>query len=414
MGVRRADERGVTTTAPVEAPPAETSRPGRRRGVVAVALVAYGLFVVLRLFLHAGDPTVFVAAGDGFTNPHQASDLTVGTHTPGYDGQYFHRLARNPLTSRQTEFGTTFDRPAYRQQRIAYPALVWLVSGGGQPGAVPWALIGVNLAAIGLLAALAADLARDAGRSPWLALVVLAWPGLMVGLARDLSEVVAGALLMAAVLALRRERWAVAAAALVAAALTRETTLVLAAGIVGGWLFARLPLRGWWGSFADRERRVPLWVGLLPLGVSAGWHLALAERWKDVPQTGPKIPSFVGVPLWPLLRQLGSWVAHPDAVALVQLVQVLILAFVVISLATTLADRGAGRAHERLALVAAVAIMSMLPVWDRNVVFLRWADEAVLLGFAVALGAKRLDWRLLRRATGLLWVVTGAIWISIV
>jgi hypothetical protein len=142
--------------------------------------------------------------------------------------------------------------------------------------------------------------------------------------------------------------------------------------------------------------------------------LLLTARWRGVPLTGATTPSFIGLPIVPLLRQIAWWVTHADAVGLVQLVQVGILAYVVITFAATLTDPAAGRPHERLALVGAVAVMSMLPVWDRNVVFLRWADEAVLLGFAVALGARRVDWRALGRATALLWLITAAIWVSII
>jgi predicted metallo-beta-lactamase superfamily hydrolase len=55
----------------------------------------------------------------------------------------------------------------------------------------------------------------------------------------------------------------------------------------------------------------------------------------------------------------------------------------------------------------------MLPVWDRSVVFLRWADEAVLIGLTVALGARRFPIRPVLRGVSALWLTTALVWISV-
>src|SRR5690606_24989162 len=130
------------------------------------------------------------------------------------------------------EFGIEFSPPEYRHQRIAYPALAWLLAGGGREGLTPWSLVVVNLVAGAAMAGLAARLALDAGRTAWLGLVPAAWAGYLIGLSLDLAEVVAGAFLLAALLALRRRRWAYAAVALTGGALTRETGLVLVAAVL--------------------------------------------------------------------------------------------------------------------------------------------------------------------------------------
>ncbi len=53
------------------------------------------------------------------------------------------------------------DEP-YRFMRIGYSALAWLVS-AGQPTAVPYALVGINVAALTALAYMGGLLAQQAG-----------------------------------------------------------------------------------------------------------------------------------------------------------------------------------------------------------------------------------------------------------
>jgi hypothetical protein len=243
------------------------------------ALVALLAVVGLRLAAHDGDPSIFVLAGDGVTDPADApGNLHVEPGIRGYDGQAFYRFARNPVTRDRTDDGISLLRPAYRHQRIGYPLLAWAASGGGREAAVPTALVAVNVLAGAALAAVAAALARDAGRSPWWGLVPAGWAGFLVALALDLSEVLAAALLLGALLALRRERWAPATALLVAAALTRETTLLVALAVLAAALLPRL------------RARVPIVVGVVPLVVDGAWRLALrAWGW---PASWPTSPTW--------------------------------------------------------------------------------------------------------------------------
>src|SRR6478735_8050720 len=122
---------GTTAAGPDRSPAAPT--PVLSRSPLAVALLvllAATLFAGARLASHDGDPSAFIVAGDRVTRPSEAPDLTVRHDDLGYDGQYFHRLARNPFSRDAREFGTRLDRPAFRQQRIGYPLVVWLVTGG--------------------------------------------------------------------------------------------------------------------------------------------------------------------------------------------------------------------------------------------------------------------------------------------
>lgn len=365
-------------------------RPAAVLPVVAAAALAYAAATALRLAAFDWDPSAFVVAGDGVTDP-AAAPPWLGLHlgTDGYDGQAYHRLARDPLTLAVTEDGTTFTRPAYWQARIGYPLVVWALSLGGRGALVPELMLVVNLAALLVVAAGAALLARGLGRSPWWGLVPALWAGFVVGVMQDLTEPLAGALLVLALLALQRGHAVAAAAALTAAALTRETSLVLAIAVVAAWAWHR-----WGGPSRDGRGGPAWWVGAIPLAAYAGWRTWVRARWAGVvPDPPPDSP--LTVPLVELAGYLGR--AAGDAAAqagnLVLLVPTLaVLGVLASALAPARSGTGAGTPvdgrgdlHLRLALAAYLVLLACLPVWDRGQAYLRWCCEPVLLGWLLLL-----------------------------
>ena len=111
---------------------------------VLVTAFLYGAFILLRLGFHGFNPTAFIAAGDLFCDPGSVpANFLVLKNSAGYDGQFYYRLAVNPFTAEPSAGGVKIDSPAYRQQRIAYPLLVWLFS-VAQPEFVPTVMILVN------------------------------------------------------------------------------------------------------------------------------------------------------------------------------------------------------------------------------------------------------------------------------
>jgi hypothetical protein len=136
-----------------------------RRWVVMLITLVFALaFCVVRLQGLGGGPASFVVAGDRFVRiPAAPAGLPV-IHGPGYDGQFFYRLSLRPWTQERTEFGITLDEPAYRQQRIVYPLVSFVVARGG-PAATALGWLG-------------AALARRRGRHALWGLAVAAYPGL--------------------------------------------------------------------------------------------------------------------------------------------------------------------------------------------------------------------------------------------
>lgn len=382
--------------------PPTTARTSSSPVVVVAAL--YAAFVLARLAAFGWDPSAFVVAGDGITSVAEApANLGVNEGTDGYDGQAYYRLSRAPLTDEVSDHGIGFRRPAYWQARVGYPAAVWAVSVGGNEALVPAAMVVVNLLAVLGLAALATVLARDADRSPWLALVPALFAGYVVGVGQDLGEPLQGALVLATVLALRRHQWHRAALALTAAALTRETSLVLAGAVLAVAVICWF--RGSPRSTSDRTVLPPWWVGAVPIAVYAGWRTWVRARWSDA-LPAPPGDNILTWPFWGLLRHVGSAVTDLGTHG-GNLVLVVLSVAVVGLLASTLTGRGAGLPHERIALAAYLLVLACLPIWDRNQAYLRWCCEPVLLGWTVLLQV-----RASRRRTVAVGAVVVALWLA--
>jgi hypothetical protein len=315
--------------------------------VVAVVVAVQVLFVALRLLALGGDITSF---------------------TDGYDGRAYYRLALDPLTLQIADHGIAFTRPAYWQTRIGYPVTAWAMSLGGRADLVPAALVVANLLAVAAIALLACRLALNLGRSAWWGAVPAMWAGLLVGVGQDLTEPLAGLLLLAALAWIRSGREVLAAGALTAAALTRETTLVVAVAVL---------LTG--------TRAPRWWVGAVPLVAYAGWRTWVRARWSDVVPDPPS-DNPLGWPGLELARYLGSAVTHPVAEA--PNLVLLVASLLALALAAT-GLRSDGPRHEKLALVVSLLVLASLPVWDRGQAYLRWGCEPFLIG-----------WLLLARGAG--------------
>ena len=206
------------------------SRTNRPAVAALIATLAASAFVLARWQTWAhGSISRFILVGRHFASLAQLPHGMPVAKTYGYDGQFFYRLALNPLNFHHTAYGITMDRP-YRYMRIGYPALTWLVS-LGQHFLVPVMLVAVNIAAIGALGYLGALFAVEGGRHALAGLLMPGYFGLITSLSRDTAEPLAAVCLLAGLLAVRGRRPVLAAALLAYGALTRETVMVAVAAI---------------------------------------------------------------------------------------------------------------------------------------------------------------------------------------
>lgn len=359
-----------------------------------VALVGYGLFTLLRLALQGFDPSSFVLASEFFCDrAHAPQALTIYPNAAGYDGQFYYRLALNPFTTQETEFGITLDAPAWRQQRILYPLLAHILS-FGDPRATLWVLIGLNLAGLGAIAWLGARIARDAGLSPWWGLAFAVYPGFVITLSRDLTEITAAAFLLAGFHALRRERAGWAAAAWSLAVLSRETTLLApgALAMVELWRRARGGPRG------------PMAAWVAPISVFAVFQCILLVVWEERAIASGRL--VLSLPLWGFVESMVRDGAQGGAHAVFWSIQrTLVLAYVV---AVTWRTRSRGDAHVWLAFIlyALLGATAGPVIWEEDKGFLRALTELYVIGmFLLMTGPGRLR-ACFTAAWGAVWAVT--------
>jgi hypothetical protein len=236
--------------------------------LVAGAAAAAVLFVLLRVTFH-GNVLCFYRIGD-YLPPAPAlagRDVCLFRHQAGYDGQYYLALALDPAL-RDPGTLAALDNPQYRCRRILFP-LLGRTLGLGQPDLIPWALPLLNVALVVALVWLVAHWLQLGGRNGWGGLLVLSILGVWEVLALTTTDLLSSVLLVAALLALRTQRYPAAALAMALAALTREVTLLYWVMLLGAMVAARQ-----W-----RSLRWLLWAGL----PAAAWNLYLLRH---VP-TGP-------------------------------------------------------------------------------------------------------------------------------
>lgn len=269
----------------------------------AVASLVYLLVIAIRIdqfgilwFVHLGRQMLHASTDSDEIGPELGWESEVG-----YDGQYYYAVAVDPV-----------DAASYMPEGIAgivyarplYPALAWAAS-LGDAGAVPEALLTINLVAVlvGTLA-LSSWLARQ-GQSPWFALLYAFYPGLIYSVFRDLTEPLAWGLAAAALWTFDvrdRRRVLLAGGLLALAALARETVFLFA--LAGAALLLRSADEGRW-----RHRFGPsLYFITLTLGPLLAWKLAVTAAVDETAQGSPgglqALVPFSGIAAqWPWDRQ---------------------------------------------------------------------------------------------------------------
>lgn len=344
-------------------------------GPLIVAVLAFA-FILARLLLNDFDPSRFVYAGDNYTDQDLAPPgLYVFAGDVGYDGQFFYRLALDPFTRVQTENGITLDAPSYRHQRIVYPLLAWALSLGGRPALVPWALIGVNLIGLFVLGLLGTWIARRFGRPRVYGLVLPLYPGFVVTLARDLSEIVAATLLVGGIALILSGKHGWAGVCLSLGVLSRETTVAFA--VAGCVMLAIRRLKG--GSLSGLNAFLP------PVFVFVGWQVALKAWWGEAPiEVGS---GLLGIPLAGFITSIPRWNA-PDSTAEVigkAMWLVLVVAFFILVGRRLVARRGEAVVRGGALAYMLIAATLTPAVWLLVSAFLRALTEAYVLGSTLIL-----------------------------
>jgi hypothetical protein len=394
-GVPDAAGPGTVPSSPSSAVLARANRPVMAALIATLAATAFAL-VRWQAWAH-GSISRFILIGRHFATPSQLPHGMPVARTYGYDGQFFYRLALNPLNFHHTAYGIIMDRP-YRYMRIGYPVLTWLVS-AGQHALVPVMLVAVNVASIGVLGYLGALFAVQGGRHALAGLLVPAYFGFLTSLARDTAEPLAAVCLLAALLAIRGRRPVLAAALLAYGVLTRETVMAAVAAIAIGRIIGMLRGRTRLG------REDLTWV--VPAVTFTAWQVVVKAATGSIPllaDGGRNTGTPFVAPLKALKNNLGHLSAHPLDQYDVWLLELAIL--VIFAAATLLSLRATSAPpHERLAFVLyLVEICVVTPsTWGSLDADLRSFVEVYLLAVIILLGLPRrvLTARLLSSLAGL-------------
>jgi hypothetical protein len=247
---------------------------GRQRDIIVVSVIALVWCGVLAgsWFVSIPEPSEAKKNGPaiGLLSPlYDPPDRAIEAALTRGDGQVFAAMATDPLARRDDVLAGGGATQAYRYQRPAYGWAGWGAS-GGNADLVPWALVVVTVVAGAALATASSRLLVGAGVDPRWGLIVLAAPGLWINLTWVGPETLGTALLVAGLVALRRQQpdetvpW-VAVALFAAAGFCRETLLLLP-GVVFVGCVAR---REWVSSRRVALAAVPyfLWACYLRLSI---------------------------------------------------------------------------------------------------------------------------------------------------
>ncbi len=193
--------------------------------IVTILCLLYCLFIVI----HSGSPLTLLTLGTQFS---QGIPPASGG-TEGYDGQFNFYIARDPATA-----AAYIDVPAYRFQRILFPALGRLIA-LGQETLLPWSFLLIGLISLAAGTALMEALLRQHHVSQWYALAYGLTLGVFGSVRLSLSEPLAYALVLGAILLATHQRWLWSALLFALAALAKETTLLFPAGYTLYLLYRR-------------------------------------------------------------------------------------------------------------------------------------------------------------------------------
>ena len=206
--------------------------------VVGVAVFWLALLSTIAMVRFGGDYRALLCLGDLVRHP-AALDGVPRDGPHGYDGQYYAALATDPLLLR-AETTRFLDAPAYRATRVFVPGLAWVIALGNGRAAVHvylWLCWALAIAAVGVVAAWL----RCDGRPLWWTAALAVSGGLVISLLRATPDAAALALLLAALLLQHRGRTAWAVAALAAAVLARETSVLAIPALAWSELQRRRP-----------------------------------------------------------------------------------------------------------------------------------------------------------------------------
>jgi hypothetical protein len=228
-----------------------TTSSSARSAAIVAAIAVLGAVAWLALnvaFNYGGNLTGLFYIGAGAALPPQMEPHTRRVEDRiGYDGQFYHLMAHDPLIRRG--FLSFVDNPRTRWRRIGVPGLAAVLAAGSDRW-VDWAYIGIQLVFVFLGVFCLSRYAQEQRWHPAWGLAFLAIPAVAVSLDRMTIDLPLAALCIG--LVLYAERPAVYAI-LCAAPLIRETGMLL----VIAWCLHAVVRQNWRGALLGGASALP-------------------------------------------------------------------------------------------------------------------------------------------------------------
>ncbi len=342
------------------------------------------VYVGIVILSNKGNPISLVTLGTRFSE-----QSTSGTE--GYDGQFNYYIARDPNTAAQF-----LDVPAYRFQRILFPALGRLLA-LAQTDLIPWAFLLINLVALAAGTALLEHLLTQFNVSRWYALTYGLTLGIFGSVRLSLSEPLAYALVLGGITLARNRQWLWAALIFALAALAKETTLIFA----GAYVLYLFTQREWKNGFLLG------FIAVLPFAI---WQLILLKTLGSlgVGSGGAQATSFELIPLMGIIRIWTDTPIEARGRVLLILAPTLLIFVIVPTVWALWESLKAIRRHKWSAEVSLLLINAAIMLF---VPFSTYREPIGILRFIVGLqiavilyAAQNRRYRVLRNST--LWIVT--------
>ena len=346
-----------------------------------IVALLYALFILFRLANFGFNPSSFVVAGDKYCDPTLVpANLVVLEDSDGYDGQFFYRIALDPFTTKEVDFGIRLDRSPYRHQRILYPLLVWLLS-FGIPSLAPAAMILVNYVTLCIMAWLASLYSKSLSKHSLWGILLPLYPGFVLTLSRDLAEILEVCLLVAGLLCLRKSKLAPATILVSLAVFTKETALLVPVGALLLWCYGGVGGR----RFSDIEPH----FFIVPLLCYFFWQLVLFFIWQKFPIISGQ-PN-IGVPLVGFLGFFFNVAGMKTKVELFFLVELIfVLAFAVGVFSSLRSTKNMWQIEKLAWVLYGILLLHLTQVvWVEDWAYFRAMSEFYVLGTMILLTERK-------------------------
>jgi hypothetical protein len=345
----------------------------------------------LLLIRAGGDVSLLVHAAPPYTSSSGSLEsLTVQEPEEAFDGQFFYRIGVDPWSDVRTAAGVTFDLPALRSARWGFGAAAWAVT-AGDADLVPWALLGINCAAAAALGAVGGGLARLRGRHAVWGTLFLLWPGFAYSISMDTAELAAMSLALAGLLCLELRRFWLAALALGLAVITRDTTVVIAAGVLVAGVYRLFRPTGEppGKTNTTEDGRKLLLVGAASTATFMVWQFVQDVRFGELPLFSSG-DNNLSLPFLGLIQRMSQMVPPTGSEDLFRVLSALVL-FSLMGTAAWFWARTTAPMAQRLGWAFSAMVVLLLNdyLWSGATAFMRAATEAGTLSIALALGIAR-------------------------